>query len=99
GRGGLVGVVGGRVEDDADAALAREREQRLAEVRLVQVVGEDVEPQREIGQHFLQDAENALAGGEAEPRVLVLVGERLVRRRRDARQLRRIEEKRRVLRL
>src|SRR5260370_27873434 len=79
------------VEDDAHAPLLAELEQKAEHVGLVEIVGEHVEAQRCVLEHLVQNPEHLFTGREAQPFVLLLVGEVLAARI-DARLLRGIED-------
>ena len=63
------------VQDDANSPGFTKRQQLLADVRLVQVVGKDIDAERIITYHLVQKVQDKLARCKAEPFVLLLKGE------------------------
>ena len=73
--GFLAGRVQRRVvEDHTDASLLGHLDQRLREVRFAEIVGEDIEMQRLVADDLVEDFEEAVLCGEAQPFVFLLVG-------------------------
>lgn len=67
---------GGVVEDDACPVVGAQLYEQLHHVGFAEVVGEHLEGQCVVVNHFLQQVKDAVASGEAKP--VVLLGEREV---------------------
>src|SRR5579862_5457687 len=67
------------IEDDAHSALRRQLQEHREHIRLVQVVGEDVEMQAGIVYHTIEDVEDLLARRRSHPAVDIGILDALTR--------------------